>query len=91
MNIKDLRKEIDEIDQQIIQAIKKRFDIVLKISEYKKTHKLNITDSQRTNQVIENNRKFAQELNLDEDLIESIFTHIIESSIEYQTEAIKQA
>ncbi len=47
MDIKDNRKKIDEIDDQIVKLFAERMDIVSAIAEYKKQNNLNVWDNKR--------------------------------------------
>lgn len=54
MKLKELRENIDEIDQRIIHLLEKRFDIVEKIAKLKSTHGLEIEDNAREDMVLKN-------------------------------------
>lgn len=47
MDLKDLRKDIDEIDKQIIDLFQKRMKVASKIADYKRTNNLPVLDSKR--------------------------------------------
>lgn len=61
-----LRKQIDEIDQEICLLFKKRMGVVKKIGEYKKSNSLDVLDASREEIVLENARKRIE----NEELIE---------------------
>lgn len=84
VDIKDLRKEIDHLDKEIISAIQKRYLIVSRILDFKKQNQLDIVDEERTKEVIRNNCEFAASIGVDPVLIEKIFNQIIHYSIVYQ-------
>ena len=48
-----LRKQIDTIDDDILEVLKKRFDVVREISEIKKKSGLHIEDSIRQTEIID--------------------------------------
>jgi len=56
MNIKNkiasLRAKIDQIDKKILELLKQRISIALKIGKIKKTHGIAITDTKRENLVL---------------------------------------
>lgn len=83
-DINNLRNEIDCIDKKIINAIKERFNIVSKIAQYKNSHQLPIVNSERGNQVLQQNCEYAKTLALDCEFIQDIFEKIIHHSIKYQ-------
>lgn len=47
ISIENLRDDILNVDQQIIELIAKRQEIVIQIGEYKKAHNLPVFDSER--------------------------------------------
>lgn len=51
MNIEDLRKNIDEIDEEIISLLEKRYKIVKSIGNYKKIHNIDIYDHKREKEI----------------------------------------
>jgi len=52
MNLNDIRKEIDALDDQIAALLNKRMEIVAKVAEYKKQNNVVITDSKRENEIL---------------------------------------
>lgn len=53
INLNSLRKEIDEIDRELVQLIERRFNLVLLVGKYKKENKLPILDENREEKVLE--------------------------------------
>lgn len=47
MDLKDLRKDIDEIDKQIVELFQKRMKVASKIADYKIANNLPVLDSKR--------------------------------------------
>ena len=52
MNIEEMRKNIDEIDRDIVFLLRKRMETAAKIGEYKKEKKLPVYDAEREHQLI---------------------------------------
>ena len=52
MSITDLRKEIDTLDDAILDAFLRRMDVCLRIAEYKRENAIAVTDTERERQVI---------------------------------------
>ena len=52
-DLQELRKEIDEIDSQLIALFEKRMDTVLHVAEYKLAHDLPVLNAGREQQVID--------------------------------------
>lgn len=73
-----IRKEIDEIDQQIVEFLSRRKDKIRDLAEVKSNLKLKIRDQKRETQVITNSEKTATEMGLDPNFINKIFSEIID-------------
>lgn len=56
-DLSTLRKQIDKIDTKIIKLYEKRMSVVEQVSEFKKVNNIKTTDSNRENQMLENNLK----------------------------------
>jgi monofunctional chorismate mutase len=83
MEIKNLREEIDSIDQEMMQLFKKRMAISNLIGQYKKDNHIPIYDAKREAEML---IKYQQAFN-DEKLwpyYESFIRHIMALSKEFQ-------
>lgn len=83
MNLDELRKQIDQIDKEMMNLFKKRMDVSLLIGELKKNNHLPVLDSKREQEILLQKRN---ELN-DEKLwpfYESLIKEIMRLSKEYQ-------
>lgn len=75
--MEDLRKQLDEIDSEMRALFEKRLDVVNKIGQYKKDHKLPILDKKREAEIISkgidkiNNKDYRQYY---QDFLEFLFT-----------------
>ena len=76
-NIEQLRKRIDEVDEQILQSLSKRTEICSSIGLVKKKHGIPIQDFPRENDVYERMRERAAELGLDPSYVEAIYRQIV--------------
>lgn len=83
-DLTNYRNEIDAIDQQLITALAKRMEIVLKVGAYKKQHKLKPLDATRWQEVIESRKSIAQSLNLSPELIEVLWNSIHQEALTLQ-------
>ena len=50
--LKQLRDKIDELDNQIIELLEKRFKVTNKISTYKKGNNINVEDKNREQNIL---------------------------------------
>lgn len=80
------RMKIDEIDQEIIELINKRFKITNSIGKIKSNNKQVIRDEKREQEIIRKLKDKYQEV--DPKLIEEIYKKIFEFSVKEQKELI---
>jgi chorismate mutase/prephenate dehydratase len=80
MRLEDLRKLIDETDAKIVRLIGDRIRIAEEIGEEKKKQGKQIEDWERENKVLENVRGVAQDENINQKDIESIYGQILTAS-----------
>ena len=76
-NIKQLRKRIDEVDEQILKSLSKRTEICKSIGLVKKKHEVPIQDFPRENDVYAHIKIKAAELGLDPSHVEAIYRQIV--------------
>ncbi len=77
VDLKQLRCQVDEIDEQILLALSKRVQICKAIGIAKKEQQKPIKDIKRENEVIKRVRETAQKLALDPDQIEAVYREIV--------------
>lgn len=61
MDLSEIRKMIDEIDDQLIELICRRMDCSLKVAEYKAANNLPVLSQQRENQILEKVKKRCEQ------------------------------
>ncbi|RPH69029.1 hypothetical protein EHM76_07375, partial [bacterium] len=81
--IEEIRNEIDQIDQQIINSLGKRLQFVKSIVRFKKDEE-DILARKRYEQVLEERRTWAIEKGLDPDVIEELYKSMVRYFIEVQ-------
>lgn len=77
-DIADVRKEIDNIDMNIIQLLSTRFGYVREVVKYKENTDTGIEASDRRAEVITSRRKWAEDANINPDVIENIYNTLID-------------
>ena len=82
--LKNLRKEIDEIDDELLNLIAKRMDISEKIGNFKREHALTVLQMDRWKSVLEANINKGVNLGLNGDSVKEIFEIIHKDSIDRQ-------
>jgi chorismate mutase/prephenate dehydratase len=80
MNIQNIRKQIDAVDNQLAELINKRMEIVKNIAEYKKQSGVGIADRKREMEIL--NRVCEGE---NEDYLRLIFGAVFDSSRAFQS------
>lgn len=63
------RKEIDEIDNQIIHLFNERFLVTDKVGIYKKKNNLDILNSKRENEIFTKIKKLSKEDNINDIIV----------------------
>lgn len=51
-DLKQLRKDIDQLDDKIMNLLEERFDISIKVGNYKKAHKTPVLNSNRETEIL---------------------------------------
>lgn len=77
-NITEVRNEIDNIDCEIIKLLSERFGYVREVVKYKEKTDIGIEATDRRAAVIESRRKWAEEVNINPDVIENIYNTLID-------------
>jgi len=70
------RTEIDQIDNQILELLAKRIEVVKKVGHYKKTQNIPALDQSRWQAVLDKLELKCQEFNLDFELVKDLWNRI---------------
>jgi len=81
MELNHLRSKIDTIDNQLIQLINKRCELVSQVGKYKKLKSLPPLDQSRWDEVMKSRIEQGKQCGLSEKLIRSIFEAIHEEAL----------
>ena len=76
-NIKQLRKRVDEVDEQILESLSQRVEICRSIGLVKEKNEIPIQDFPRENNVYAHIRERAVALGLDPSHVEAIYRQIV--------------
>ena len=71
--LKALRKEIDQIDTQILELLSKRFRVIKKIGKTKHKLGLKVRDTKREQELLDRITKKAQTLQVEEETVAKIW------------------
>jgi monofunctional chorismate mutase len=86
--IKELRDEIDVLDQQLVALLEKRLDVVTEVVKYKIDNNKPIFDASREEEVLAKNLQRVQNSEY-EAVIEQILIALMDYSKEYQHNFLK--
>lgn len=84
-----LRRQIDDIDYQILHKIAKRMQFSQEIGKYKRNNGMRVLQSNRWNEVLKSREAFAKKMGLDTLFTINLLELIHHESIRKQTELIK--
>lgn len=85
-----IREQIDDADQELLQAINKRLDLVGHIGEFKKENNVAIFQISRWKEIFKSRQKWAKEMGLDEKFIVDILRLMHQQSVKKQTEVFNK-
>lgn len=83
-NLAELRKQIDEIDMNIIETLAKRMRICREIGTYKKEHDMTVLQNNRYDEVINKRAEEGISLGMDGDFMAQVFEAIHSESVRQQ-------
>lgn len=83
-----LRKVIDGIDEEIVQALARRLSVVEKIGEYKKEHGVTILQIDRWLEILRTRTAAAQALDIDKETIADLCRLLHKASIRRQNDVM---
>lgn len=86
--IDEVREAIDNIDNQIIELLGKRFDYVKVVPKFKKNTEESIVAKPRYEQVIKSRMDLAEKQGLKGEIIGKIYKELLEYFIEEQKKII---
>jgi len=86
----DLRQQIDNIDNQILTILLKRFDVIDAIGKYKKDHQLTILHVERWTEIFNSRTEKGIEKGLSKDFIETVVKAIHKESVYRQTNILNE-
>jgi chorismate mutase len=86
--LEEMRRNIDQLDKELMEVFARRARLSRKIGEYKKAHNMAILQVKRWDQILEDILEKANKEGLDEKFVRSIFQTVHHYSINIQTEIV---
>lgn len=88
--IHTLRKQIDELDNNLMEVLANRMRVCREIGKYKKEHNMTVLQTGRYNEILDKRGAQGSLCGMDSDFVKQIFEHIHEESVRQQMEIINQ-
>jgi chorismate mutase len=85
-----LRKQIDELDNQLMDLLAKRMRVCREIGQYKKEHNMTVLQPTRYNEILEKRGAQGALCGMDSEFIKKVFEGVHEESVRQQMEIINQ-
>ena len=86
--INTLHKQIDGLDNELINLLSKRMRVCREIGQYKKDHNMTVLQTGRYNEILDKRGAQGALCGMSADFVKNIFEHIHEESVRQQIEII---
>lgn len=83
-----LRLQIDQIDNDLLEALSKRMRISREIGQYKKEHSMPVVQTGRYDDILNSRAAAAEELGMNGDFMKTVYQAIHEESVRQQIEVL---
>lgn len=88
--ITTLRRQIDEIDNQVMDLLSKRMRVCREIGHYKKEHNMTVLQTSRYNEILDKRGAQGSLCGMDPMFVKTVFEAIHEESVRQQMEIVNQ-
>lgn len=88
--IEQLRKQIDELDNQLMELLSKRMRVCREIGQYKKEHNMTILQSARYSEILDKRGAQGALCGMSSQFVTKVFENIHEESVRQQVEIINK-
>lgn len=85
-----LRKQIDELDNQLMELLAKRMEVCREIGRYKKEHNMTVLQTSRYNEILEKRGVQGSLTGMSPEFIARVFESIHEESVRQQIEIVNK-
>ena len=89
-NLTALRRQIDELDNSLLELLARRMRVSEEIGTYKKEHNMPILQEQRYDEILKNRISQAEKMGMDGEFMKNVLVAIHEESVRHQQEIMKQ-
>ena len=88
--IQTLRKQIDELDNELMNLLAKRMRVCREIGQYKKEHNMTVLQTNRYNEILSKRGAQGAQCGMSPEFVAQVFEHIHEESVRQQIEIINR-
>lgn len=89
-DLHDLRRQIDNLDDELLQKLSERMRVASQIGQYKKDHNMTILQTSRFDDILHARAEQAAALDLSTEFVKAVFTSIHEESIVHQNKTMNK-
>jgi len=89
VELNELRKQINDIDKNLLELFQKRMDTAIAIGQYKKEHSMQVFDETREKEVIQRAKTAAEDKY--QDFVEAFYQNLMALSREIQREVLNES
>lgn len=89
-NLSNLRRQIDELDDNLLEILSKRMRVAREIGLYKKEKNMTILQTSRYDEILKQRIAQGEGMNLSEDFVVNVLKRIHEESIRHQEEVMNE-
>ena len=89
-NLSALRRQIDELDNSLLELLARRMRVSKEIGQYKKEHNMPILQAQRYDEILQKRISQAEQMGMDADFMKTVLVAIHEESVRHQQEIMKE-
>jgi chorismate mutase len=86
--LNELRKVIDELDEELLNIIKQRQEVILKIGTYKKDHDITVFQLERWQEILKTRAQWADKHQISRAHVEKLCQLLHEESIRIQNDLL---
>lgn len=83
-NLSQLRRQIDELDNNLLELLARRMRVSEEIGQYKKEHNMPILQAQRYDEILKKRISQAEQMGMDGEFMKTVLVAIHEESVRHQ-------
>lgn len=89
-SLKQLRKQVDTIDNELLEVLNKRMRVTDEIGQFKKEHRMPVIQAGRYDDLMSGRVKLAEEMGMSPDFMRKILAAIHEESVRRQVDIVNR-